>query len=300
MSVPAAYIGVILIWSTTPLAIQWSSEGWGYLIGVTGRMLLGAVLCFTLVKLMKSELPWHRQALRTYLAAGAGVYGAMMSTYWGAQFVPSGLVAVIFGLSPIMTAFVATLVLKEQGFTPGKVLAMLLGLMGLVIIYKSDITQSTLAWKGIAALLFATLLHSTSGVLVKKIAAELPALTVTCGALIIASPTYLVTWWLVDGVVPSHASLRASLAIVYLGVFGSMIGFTLFFYVLKRMEANRVSLITVITPVIALLIGQSINHEVISLNIWLGTGCIISALVMHQWADSFIRRLRYAWLKVLS
>jgi len=299
MSVPAAYIGVILIWSTTPLAIQWSSEGWGYLIGVSGRMLLGAVLCFTLVKLMKSELPWHRQARRTYLAAGAGVYGAMMCTYWGAQFIPSGLVAVIFGLSPIVTAFVATLVLKEQGFTPGKVLGMLLGIAGLIIIFKSDISHSTLAWQGIAALLFATLIHSSSGVLVKKIAADLPALTVTCGALLIASPAYLLTWWLVDGVLPEQGTWRAGLAIVYLGVFGSMIGFTLFFYILKHMEANRVSLITVITPVIALLIGQLINHEVISGTVWVGTVCILAALALHQWSDSLLRRLRYNRLKAV-
>ena len=299
MSVPAAFIGVILIWSTTPLAIQWSSEGWGYLTGVTGRMLLGAVLCLTLVKLMKSELPWHRQALLTYFAAGTGVYGAMMSTYWGAQFVPSGLVAVIFGLSPIVTAFVATLVLKEQGFTPGKVLGMLLGIAGLIIIFKADISRSTLAWQGIVALLFATLLHSSSSVWVKKIAADLPALTVTCGALLVASPAYVLTWWLVDGAVPAHGSLRAGLAIVYLGVFGSMIGFTLFYYILKKMEANRVSLITVITPVIALLMGQFINHEVISATVWLGTACILAALIMHQWADRFIRHLRYSCVKAV-
>lgn len=299
MSVPAAFLGVILIWSTTPLAIQWSSEGWGYLIGVSGRMLLGAVLCYALVKLMKNELPWHRQARLTYLAAGVGVYGAMMSTYWGAQFIPSGLVAVIFGMSPIITAFMATLILKEQGFTPGKVLGMLLGLAGLVIIFESDISRSTLAWQGIVALLFATLLHSGSSVCVKRIAADLPSLSVTCGALLVASPAYVLTWWLVDGAIPAHGSLRAGLAIVYLGVFGSLIGFSLFFYILKNMEANRVSLITLVTPVIALLLGQLVNHEVISLTVWLGTGCILAALVLHQWADGFIRRLRYAGQKAL-
>src|SRR5512139_3832922 len=42
MSVPAAFLGVILIWSTTPLAIKWSAEGGGFLFGVSARMLLGA------------------------------------------------------------------------------------------------------------------------------------------------------------------------------------------------------------------------------------------------------------------
>ena len=44
MSVPAAYLGIILIWSTTPLAVKWSGEGPGYLFGVTARMVIGALL----------------------------------------------------------------------------------------------------------------------------------------------------------------------------------------------------------------------------------------------------------------
>ena len=49
MSVPAAYLGVIPIWSTTPLAIKWSGKDVGFLFGVTSRMLMGVVvgLCIT-------------------------------------------------------------------------------------------------------------------------------------------------------------------------------------------------------------------------------------------------------------
>ncbi|MGZ8928379.1 MAG: EamA family transporter, partial [Methylobacter sp.] len=43
MRIPLAYISVILLWSTTPLAIKWSGEGSGYLFGVTGRMVIGTV-----------------------------------------------------------------------------------------------------------------------------------------------------------------------------------------------------------------------------------------------------------------
>ena len=53
MSVPAAYLAVILIWSTTPLAVKWSSEGPGFLFGALGRMALAAVLCVTLVTVLR-------------------------------------------------------------------------------------------------------------------------------------------------------------------------------------------------------------------------------------------------------
>ncbi len=45
VSVPAAFIGVVFIWSTTPLAIKWSSDGAGFLFGVGARMLLGLFVC---------------------------------------------------------------------------------------------------------------------------------------------------------------------------------------------------------------------------------------------------------------
>ena len=120
MSVPAAFFGVIIIWSTTPLAIQWSSEGWGYLFGATGRMVLGALLCVALITVLRHKLPLDRKAWETYIAAGAGIYGAMMSVYWGSQFIPSGLVAVIFGLTPVATAVLAAFYLQEACLTLGK------------------------------------------------------------------------------------------------------------------------------------------------------------------------------------
>ena len=114
MSVPTAFIGVIIIWSTTPLAIQWSSEGWGFIFGVTGRMMLGIAICALLLLMMRKKIPLHPNALVTYVIAGLGIFGAMTSVYWGSQYISSGLVAVLFGLSPVVTTIMAAIVLKES------------------------------------------------------------------------------------------------------------------------------------------------------------------------------------------
>ncbi len=72
-------------------------------------------------------------------------------------------------------------------------------------------------------------------------------------------------------------------AIVYLGVFGSVIGFALYYYVIKHLETSKVALITLVTPVIALLLGHWLNGEEIGLRLWLGTGLILLGLSVHQW-----------------
>jgi drug/metabolite transporter (DMT)-like permease len=63
-------------------------------------------------------------------------------------------------------------------------------------------------------------------------------------------------WWFTDGQLPAMVPPRSGAAIVYLGVFGSVIGFALYYYVIKHLEASKVALITLVTPVIALLLGN--------------------------------------------
>lgn len=294
MSVPAAFLGVVLIWSTTPLAIQWSSEGWGYLFGISGRMMLGALVCAVLLQILKPGLPWHREARNTYFAAGIAIYGAMLSVYWGAQFVPSGLIAVLYGLNPLLTGLVAAVLLGEKSFTPGKIMGMALGFAGLLSIFAADLMLQGNAWQGVLAILFSVALHSVSGVWVKRIGGGLPGLTVTSGGLFVVAPLFLLTWWIFDGRLPTEVTMQAGWAMLYLGVFGSALGFTLYFYLLKKLEANRVSLITLLTPVLALMLGASLNGEVIQPQVLFGSGLIVGGLVLHLWGDRMMARLRPA------
>lgn len=291
MSVPAAFLGVVLIWSTTPLAIQWSSEGWGFLFGISGRMMLGALVCAVLLQILKPGLPWHREARNTYFAAGIAIYGAMLSVYWGAQFIPSSLIAVLYGLNPLLTGLVAAWLLGEKSFTPGKLMGMALALSGLMSIFAADIMLHEHAWQGVLAILFSVTLHSISGVWVKRVGGGLPGLTVTSGGLFVVAPLFFLTWLIFDGQVPTEMSAQAGWSMLYLGVFGSALGFTMYFYLLKKMEANRVSLITLLTPVLALILGTSLNGEHISAEIFFGSGLIVSGLVLHLWGDRWIVKL---------
>lgn len=283
MSVPAAYLSIILIWSTTPLAIQWSSTGNGFLFPVMARMAIGLAICLLLLAALRIRMPWHRNARLTYLAAGLGIFGTMLCVYWSARYISSGLIAVLFGLTPIFTSIAAAIWLKEQSFSLGKILGTLLGVVGLAAIFSSGLSHGEHALAGIAVVLVAVILQSLSMVWVKRIGSSIPAMAVTSGALMIVAPLLFLTWLTFDGVLPLVMTPRASWAIIYLGVFGSVLGFNFYFYVIKRMEAGQIALITLITPVSALLLGQFLNGEKIQSGIWIGTACVVFGLVTHQW-----------------
>jgi drug/metabolite transporter (DMT)-like permease len=282
VSIPAAYTGVILIWSTTPIAIKWSGEEVGFLFGVTGRMALGAALSLALVRLLGHRLPWDRDARRTYLAAGLNHFLAMLAVYWSAQQIPSGWISVIFGLTPLVTAVLASLWLTESSLTPARLGGMLLGLLGLGLMFASGRRLGPQAVAGVLGVLFSVLVHSASAVWVKRIGARLSALALTAGSLLVALPLYLALGLVTGALSPQHVPLRAAAAIAYLGAVGSVLGFGLYFYVLQRVEATRTALITLITPVLALLVGRFAAAEPIGARVMVGTAAIIGGLLLFQ------------------
>lgn len=280
--VPAAYIGTILIWSTTPLAIKWSGEGVTPLFGVSARMMLGAVLCLGLVYITRTVMPWNRQALTVYFAASIGIFGSMMSVYWGAQYVPSGVIAVFFGLTPVITALLAKWHLDEQS-SSFQWLGMILSIAGLALIFRTTLIDSQLALAGLFAVLIAVFLHSLSTVVLKGCQHSLTGLSVTSGALVVSVPMYLLSWWFFDGVLPDNVPNKAMVSIVYLGVIGSVLGFVLYYYALSKLKTAQIALIPVLTPFMALLLGNVLNNESLTVHTVFGVTIIMTGLVFHQW-----------------
>ena len=283
MSVPAAYLGIILIWATTPLALKWSNDSNDFLLAVSARMSLGFVICLLLLWLLRVPLRWHRDALLTYLAAGLGIFGAMLSVYWGAQYIPSGLISVLYGVSPITIGLFAAWWLGETFFTPAKVGGLLVALLGLMVIFVPQGEQGAVSLRGLGGVLLSVLLHSMSAVWVKRIGTQMHPLAINSGALALAVPLYLVSWLLFGQPIPEELPQHTLNAILYLALFGTVIGFNLYFYVLKRVPASLVGVITLITPVLALLLGQGLNGERVGLHVWFGTAAILLGLSLYMW-----------------
>lgn len=287
MSLPAAFVSVILIWSTTPLAIKWSALDAGFSFAVLARMAISALLCVVLLAVLRIRFPLHRRACQSYLASGLSMFGAMALSYWSSQYVSSGMISVLFGLSPLITSLGAALWLKEEAMTPSKVAGMLLGLAGLGMVFRGGMDLGEGAIAGLVALFIAVVLQSFGLVWIKRIGDDSPPLAMTLGTLAVALPLFLSVWWLADGRWPSSLPERAVMATLYLGVFGSVLGFVLYYYMIRHMEAGRIALITLITPVLALLLGHGLNNEAVLPQVWLGTASIVLGLCLHRWGGEW-------------
>ncbi|MBT8128341.1 MAG: DMT family transporter [Gammaproteobacteria bacterium] len=296
MSVPAAYLTVILIWSTTPLAIQWSGIGVGYEFGVAARMTISLLALLLIVRFRRLPLPWNSHARRVYTVSGLSIFIAMSLVYWSAQYIPSGWISVVFGLSPIITSAFATVILRENNLTAGRIAGMLLGLCGLFVVFAEGFSLAGAAWMGVAGITIGTTSQSLGAVLLQKLKTDLPAISITAGSLVVATPLFLLNF-AVQQDWPDTIGTTTALSIVYLAILGSAIGFPLYFYLLKNLSAERVALIALITPVTALLVGAALNDEIISTRVWLGTALIITGLAIYEYGKHlpFARKWQKRW-----
>jgi len=159
---------------------------------------------------------------------------------------------------------------------------MLLGLTGLVLIFGVDFSGSIEGLFGLIVVVLAVLLHAFSVVWVKKIDAQVSALELTTGGLFVANILFVPTWVASGATLPEEVPNRTLWSIVYLGVFGSVLGFVLFYYALKHLQASTMALLTLITPVLALMLGKVLNNETIGLVAYMGSGMILLGLVLYQ------------------
>ncbi|MDZ7596315.1 MAG: DMT family transporter [Thiobacillus sp.] len=284
MSVPAAYVGVILIWSTTPLAIQWSAQGASFSFAVMTRMLIGLAICLLLLRLTRTRFPFSPAARQLYATSGATLFVSMLFTYWGALHIPSGLISVIFGLSPLVTGVFAILWLSERALTPLRVAGLGLALIGLWVIFGQPWPGDSHATLGTAAVVAGMVVQALGLVWIKRLNLRISSLAITTGSLGVAVPLFVLAWGVADAArVPPDISARAGAAIVYLGVLGSVVGFTLYYYMIKHLDAGRIALITLVTPVTALLLGQTLNAERIPASGWAGIALIGAGLLLYEW-----------------
>ena len=289
MSVPAAYFAVVLIWSTTPLGIVWSSESVNPTMAVLLRMVIAAVLGLSVILITRIKLPWHRKALQVYSYSAIGIFFGMLFSYLAAGYISSGMISLIFGLAPIFSGLLSQKILDEAKLTRLRKIAMTIALIGLGIVCAGNMASINQSPLGIIYILIAVFFFSLSGVLVKSVKLVINPMATTVGSLLVSLPFFFLVWLLFDGTLPIEQwQSRSILAIIYLGVVGSFIGFVAYFYVLQRLKASTVALITMITPVIAMSLGVFLNNETVTLNLIIGAICVLTGLGLYQASARFI------------
>lgn len=284
MLVRFTYLLVIAIWATTPLAIKLGGDSLAPIAGLTLRIALAFVVGSLICTIGGYAGLAIRRLWKLYAAASISLFPNMALVYIAAQSLSSGLIALLFGLTPFFTAVLARPILGENLLQARKLFGIGLALVGLLCIFFDKATVTSGSYIGIALMLISNCLFSISALWVKKLNAQMVVEPTeqALGAMAFALPGLLLSWGFWFGLEPLSVSPVSLASLLYLSLFGSLVGFVAYYSLLKNLAVETVSLIPFITPVLAMVIGVVVVGEVVSFAMMVGAGLILVALAIHQ------------------
>lgn len=289
MAVRFVYLLVIFIWSTTPLAIKLGGSSLAPMANLSLRILIAFAVGSALCTMLGYPGLNIRKNWTLYIVGSIGLFPNMALVYFAAEYISSGLIALMFGLTPFFTALLSMPILGEKVLIPQKIIAILIALIGLVFIFFDDAVIVGEAYIGLLLMLFSNLIFSATVLWLKKINSRLNVspFEQTLGAMAFSLPGLLITWFFIVGYESLVFTPVSMGALLYLSLIGSLVGFAAYYHILNHMRVETVALIPLITPVSGMALGLVVVGEVITLSMYIGACLILFALAIHQ--NMFVR-----------
>jgi drug/metabolite transporter (DMT)-like permease len=277
----ATLVLLILIWGTTWAAIRIGLAGIPPITGVALRFTIAGLLLLLLCRWR--GIPLGRTAVERrlwLLNAALSFCGSYGIVYWAEQTVPSGLTAVIFSTFPLFTLAFAHLLIPGDALRLGSLAGGVLALGGLVLVYSEDFAAlgNGDVRRAAAILLISPAVSAYAAVAVKRWGKDVHPLSITAVPMLLAG----VFMGGLALVVERGRTVRFDAvsigALLYLAVIGSAVTFTLYYWLMGRMQVTRLSLIAFVIPVVALLLGALAFHEPVTWRIVAGSALVLSGV----------------------
>jgi drug/metabolite transporter (DMT)-like permease len=204
-------------------------------------------------------------------------------TTYAEKYISSGLASLISTLNPLVVLGF-NLILGYEKLSTRPVIGIFFGVFGMFMIYQSRVTELLIPEyrSGIFAMMIAIVSWAVGTIITKKGTSQaLPMLLNVSLQMLIAGVVLTVIQYLVTPTINYQAwSARSIWAMIYLAIFGSVIGYVAFNYLLSQMSSTKVTVLAYINVVVALSLGWLLLDEEITLRIVLATMFIISGVVI--------------------
>ncbi len=270
-----AFCAIYFLWGTTFLAIRVAVEELPPLFAAGARFFTAGVLLFGFM-LAKGKAKPNAQQWRNLLVLSLLMFVAEYGPlFWAEKYVPSGVVSVLAATIPILTLVLEMLVLRQQRWRAGLAAATVLGFAGVgVLLLPGGETHFGIG--PCLAILAGCTTWSLGTVLSRSM--DLPkARPVTAGATMMLGGAILLLLSAGFGEFHPmpHISVRAFGALAYLIVFGSLLAFTAFVWLLAHMPATRVASHAYVNPIVAVALGYFVAGEPVTPRTLAGTALVL-------------------------
>ena len=290
-----AFATACFVWGSTWLAIKIGLTSVPPFLGAGLRFFVAAIILYFIIKARRIEIPMTADAKKVYWVLSVLSFTIPFAfVYWAEQYIPSGLASILFAGYPFFVAICSQIMLRDERLNAFKASGIVLGFTGLVIIFAADVhIDNTRAFVAMLMILANSIMQAYSLVLVKKIGQPISPFAFNFVGMFWSGLALIAMSFAFE----SHAAIvwdAASIgSILYLATVGSVLVFVAYFWLLKRVEALYLSLISFITPIVAVILGAIVLEEKLEPNVFLGASCVLAGLLLAN-GKYFYRRVNEA------
>ena len=273
---------VAFFWGTTFLGIRIGIETIPpFLLAGIRNLISGFIIFFYLLFQRNLEPINPRQFLRAFILAIMMIVLANGLTTYSEKYITSGLASLISTLSPFFV-LILNLILGEEKLSIKTTLGILLGMFGIFLIYQNSLSDllNPEYQQGVFAILIAVLMWAIGTIITKKGSENSLTMLMNVSVQMIIAGIILtaIQFILTPTISTENWSLRSILAMVYLAVFGSVVGYVAYSYLITQMSSTKVSVLSYVNVIVALFLGWLILDETITFQIIMAASLIIGGV----------------------
>ena len=229
----------------------------------------------------------------TGLLLFAVTYGLV---FWGEQYISSGLAALLFGTFPLFGLVIAHFHLPSERMTWTKVFGVILGIAGIALVFSNELRVSgSMALWGSVAIVISAAAAAYADVLIKLRGGHLDPSMLTLVQMVAGMVPLGLLGLAIEGDPREFEWTPLAIgSVLYLSIVGSALAFVLLYWLIKHMDVTKTMLITLVTPLIAVLLGVVLLGEALSWRTAIGGLAILAGLALVVWQGSAALRSRAA------
>ncbi len=270
-----------LIWGTTWIFIKIGLEDLPPITFAVSRFLLSAVILLPVVYFAK--IPWPQGGREWKLIALTGIlqFTVNYSTvFWAEQYITSGLAAVLQAMITVFGLVLAWIFLPSERITPLKIIAVMIGILGVGVIFLDQLrVESAMAFAGSFAIVVGAYAAAQASILVKAKAAAIDPAMILLSQMLCGLPALVIYALIAEGSPFAHNwGMRAVASVLYLSLAGTIAAFWLYYWLLARIESTKAMMISLVTPLIAVLVGNVFLGETLPPQTLIGGLLILSSI----------------------
>ena len=271
------------IWSTTLFFIKIGLNDLPPIAFAGARFLISVAILFVIIKVQGVAMPKTASQWRLMALTGVLQFSINYSlVFWSEQYIASGLAAVLQATITVFGLVLAWILLPAERITAQKIIAVLIGIAGVAVIFADQLrVENWTAFLGCVGIVVGAYAAAQASILVKaKAAAIHPASLVFC-QMICGLPPIIVYSLLREGNPLNFKwSWLAIGCILYLAVLGTVAAFWLYYWLLNKVESTKAMMISLVTPLLAVVIGAVTLGETLPPQTFLGGALIIGSIAL--------------------